>query len=242
MALRGVEARGEEARLEAFESAGKTAMLVAVDGHLAGIVACADTLKPYAKEAVDRLHTMGLRVVMMTGDNRRTADAIARQVGIDRALAEVLPEAKAQEVARLQAEGTPVAMVGDGINDAPALAQADLGIAIGSGTDVAKETGHVVLIKEDLRDVVVALEVARATMRKVKENLFWAFAYNTLAIPIGAGLLYPFVRLVVSPELAAVLMAVSSLTVTLNTLRLKRFVPPSKRVLETRPWRARSAG
>ena len=238
MALRGVEVRGEEARLEALESAGKTAMLVAVDGHLAGIVACADTPKPYAKEAVDRLHTMGLRVVMMTGDNRRTADAIARQVGIDRALAEVLPEAKAQEVARLQAEGTPVAMVGDGINDAPALAQADLGIAIGSGTDVAKETGHVVLIKEDLRDVVVALEVARATMRKVKENLFWAFAYNTLAIPIGAGLLYPFVQLLVSPELAAVLMAVSSLTVTLNTLLLKRFVPPSKRLTEPRPWRA----
>ena len=240
MALRGVELRGEEARLDALESAGKTAMLVAVDGHLAGIVACADTLKPYAKEAVDRLHAMGLRVVMMTGDNRRTAEAIARQVGIRRALAEVLPEAKAQEVARLQAEGTRVAMVGDGINDAPALAQADLGIAIGSGTDVAKETGHVVLIKEDLRDVVVALEVARATMRKVKENLFWAFAYNTLAIPIGAGLLYPFVRLLVSPELAAVLMAVSSLTVTLNTLLLKRFVPPSKRVTEPRSWRVRS--
>jgi Cu+-exporting ATPase len=241
MALRGVEVRGEEARLEALESAGKTAMLVAVDGHLAGIVACADTLKPYAKAAVDRLHAMRLRVVMLTGDNRRTADAIARQVGIDWALAEVLPEAKAQEVARLQAEGARVAMVGDGINDAPALAQADLGIAIGSGTDVAKETGHVVLIKEDLRDVVVVLEVARATMRKVKENLFWAFAYNTLAIPIGAGLLYPFARLVVSPELAAVLMAVSSLTVTLNTLLLKRFIPPSKRVTEPRPWRAGSA-
>jgi Cu+-exporting ATPase len=190
---------------------------------------------------VDRLHAMGLRVVMMTGDNRRTAEAIARQVGIGRALAEVLPEAKAQEVARLQAEGVRVAMVGDGINDAPALAQADLGIAIGSGTDVAKETGHVVLIKEDLRDVVVAFEVARATMRKVKENLFWAFAYNTLAIPVGAGLVYPFARLVVSPELAAVLMAVSSLTVTLNTLLLKRFVPPSKRVAEPRPWRTRSA-
>jgi Cu+-exporting ATPase len=141
MALRGVELRGEEARLEALESAGKTAMLVAVDGHLAGTVACADTLKPYAKEAVDRPHAMGLRVVMMTGDNGRTAEAIARQVGIGRALAEVLPEAKAREVARLQAEGARVAMVGDGINDAPALAQADLGIAIGSGPTSPRRPG-----------------------------------------------------------------------------------------------------
>ena len=240
MALRGVETQGEEARLQALEAQGKTAMLVAVDGHLAGTVACADTLKPYATEAVQRLRAMGLEVVMMTGDNRRTADAIARQVGIGRALAEVLPEAKAQEVARLQAEGARVAMVGDGINDAPALARADVGIAIGSGTDVAKETGQVILIKEDLRDVVVALEVARATMRKVKQNLFWAFVYNTLAIPLGAGLFYPFARLLVSPELAAVLMAVSSLTVTLNTLLLKRFVPPSKQAREPRPWRAPS--
>jgi len=240
MALRGIDVQAEAARLEALEAQGKTAMLVAVDGHLAGIVACADTLKPHAVEAVDRLHELGLQVAMMTGDNRRTAEAIARQVGIDRVLAEVLPETKAREVARLQAEGAGVAMVGDGINDAPALAQADLGIAIGSGTDVAKETGHVILIKEDLRDVVIALEVARATMRKVKQNLFWAFAYNTLAIPLGAGLFYPVARVLVSPELAAVLMAVSSLTVTLNTLLLKRFIPASKRALEPRPWRARS--
>jgi Cu+-exporting ATPase len=204
-------------------------MLVAVDGHLAGIVACADTLKPHAREAVTALRRRGLEVLMLTGDNRRTAAAIARTVGIDRALAEVLPEAKAEEVARLQAGGRGVAMVGDGINDAPALARADVGIAIGSGTDVAKETGHVILIKDDVRDVVVALDVARATMRKVKENLFWAFAYNTLAIPAGAGVLYPFWKLVVSPELAALLMALSSLTVTVNTLLLKRFVPASKR-------------
>jgi Cu+-exporting ATPase len=162
---------------------------------------------------------------MLTGDNRRTAEAIARQVGIERALAEVLPDAKATEVIRLQREGRRVAMVGDGINDAPALARADVGIAIGSGTDVAKETGHVILLKDDLRDVVVAFQVARATMRKVKQNLFWAFAYNTLAIPAGAGVLYPFWTLLVSPELAALLMAASSLTVTLNTLLLKRFEP-----------------
>ncbi len=233
MTLRGVELSGEEGRLQVLEDQGKTAMLVAVDGQLAGIAACADTLKPFAREAVAALQRMGLEVLMITGDNRRTAAAIGRQVGIDRVLAEILPETKANEVARLQVEGQGVAMVGDGINDAPALARADVGIAIGSGTDVAKETGHVILIKDDVRDVVVALEVARATMRKVKQNLFWAFAYNTLAIPVGAGLFYPFWKLVVSPELAALLMAVSSLTVTFNTLLLRRFVPASKQ--ETGP-------
>src|SRR3989304_5338735 len=154
--------------------------------------------------------------------------------GSDRALAEVLPEAKAEEVARLQAEGSGVAMVGDGINDAPALARADVGIAIGSGPDVPKETGHVILIKDDPRDVAVALQIARATMRKVKQNLFWAFAYNTLAIPIGAGLFYPLFKLVVSPELAALPLAGSSLTATFNTRLLKGFVPPSKRANQIR--------
>ena len=228
MALRGLDTAGEEGRLQALESEGKTAMLVAVDGALAGLVACADTLKPHAREAVAALRRMGLETAILTGDNRRTAEAIARQVGIDRVLAEVLPDQKVAEVERLQAEGRRVAMVGDGINDAPALARADLGIAIGSGTDVAKETGHVILLKEDLRDINAAFEVARATMRKVKQNLFWAFSYNTLSIPLGAGLFYPFWRLVVSPELAALLMAVSSLSVTLNTLLLKRFTPRSK--------------
>jgi Cu+-exporting ATPase len=210
---------------ERLEGEGKTVMFVAVDLEPAGLIAVADTLKEHSAEAIAHLHRLGLEVVMITGDNRRTAEAIARQVGIDRVLAEVLPQDKADEVKALQAAGKKVAMVGDGINDAPALAQADVGLAIGSGTDVAKETGDVILIKDDLRDVVVALEVAKATMRKVKQNLFWAFIYNTLGIPIGAGLLYPFIALVVSPELAAAFMAVSSVSVTLNTLLLKRFVP-----------------
>jgi len=178
---------------------------------------------------VKRLHQMGLETAMITGDNRRTAEAIARQVGIDRALAEVLPQDKAEEIKQLQAAGRIVAMVGDGVNDAPALAQSDVGMAIGSGTDVAKETGDVILIKDDLRDVVVALEVARVTMGKVRQNLFWAFFYNILAIPIAAGLLYPLTALIISPELAGLLMAVSSITVTLNTLLLKRFKPSGQR-------------
>jgi Cu+-exporting ATPase len=185
----------------------------------------ADTLKEHSAAAIERLHKLGIEVAMITGDNQRTAEAIAQQVGIDRVLAEVLPQDKAEEVRKLQRSGKKVAMVGDGVNDAPALAQADVGMAIGSGTDVAKETGHVILIKDDLRDVVVALEIAKATMRKVKQNLFWAFVYNTLGIPIGAGLLYPALRVVVSPELAGAFMAISSVSVTLNTLLLKRFVP-----------------
>jgi Cu+-exporting ATPase len=166
---------------------------------------------------------------MITGDNRRTAEAIARQVGIDRVLAEVLPEDKANEVKKVQQEGKKVAMVGDGINDAPALAQADVGIAIGSGTDVAKETGQVVLIKDDLLDVVAGIQVAKATIGKIKENLFWAFGYNTLAIPLAMGIIYPFTAQVVSPELAALLMAFSSVSVTLNTLRMRGFVPSIRR-------------
>ena len=214
---------------ERLEGEGKTVMFVAVDGRPAGVIAVADTLKESSVEAIQRLHRLGLQTIMITGDNRRTAEAIAWQVGIDQVLAEVLPQDKAEEVKKLQAVGKRVAMVGDGVNDAPALAQADVGIAVGSGTDVAKETGDVILIKDDLRDVVVALEVAKATMRKVRQNLFWAFAYNTLGIPLGAGLFYPFFRLVVSPELAGALMAVSSVSVTLNTLLLKRFVPSIQR-------------
>ncbi len=212
-------------KAEKLEADGKTVMFIAVDGQPAGLIAVADTLKEHAAEAIQRLHKMGIETAMITGDNRRTAEAIARQVGIDRVLAEVLPQDKAEEVKKLQALGKKVAMVGDGVNDAPALAKADVGMAIGSGTDVAKETGHVILIKDDIRDVVVVLEIARATMNKVKQNLFWAFIYNTLGIPLAAGLFYPFVALIISPELAGLFMAISSITVTLNTLLLKGFRP-----------------
>ncbi|WP_258358469.1 heavy metal translocating P-type ATPase [Moorella sulfitireducens] len=213
------------AQMEKLEEQGKTAMLMAVNGKAAGIIAVADTLKENAKVAIERLHRMGIKVAMITGDNRRTAQAIARELGIKTVLAEVLPRDKAEEVKKLQAQGLKVAMVGDGINDAPALAQADVGIAIGSGTDVAKETGDIILIKDDIRDVVGALEIGRATMRKIKQNLVWAFIYNISGIPIAAGLLYPFTGLIVSPELAAFFMAISSVSVTLNTLLLKRFQP-----------------
>ena len=226
---RGIDLTTLSEKAEELEEEGKTTMFLAVDGVSAGVIAVADTLKEHSKEAVKLLKKMGLEVIMMTGDNWRTAEAIARQVGIDRILAEVLPEDKANQVRKLQEEGKRVAMVGDGINDAPALAQADVGMAIGSGTDVAKETGEVILIKEDLRDVVSAIEIARATMNKVKQNLFWAFSYNTTGIPIGAGLLYPTFKLIVSPELAAFFMAISSVSVTMNTLLLKRFKPSLRR-------------
>jgi Cu+-exporting ATPase len=229
MAGRSISLDGLMPEAERLEQEGKTAMFVAVDGVAVGIVAVADTLKETSALAIEELHRMKIQVAMITGDNRRTAEAIAQQVGIDRVLAEVLPENKADEVKKLQQEGKTVAMVGDGINDAPALAQADVGIAIGSGTDVAKETGQVILIKDDLLDVVAGMQVARATIRKVKENLIWAFGYNTLAIPFGFGILYPFFAQVVSPELAALLMATSSISVTLNTLRMRGFVPAIRR-------------
>jgi len=226
---RGVNLSWLVAQAEQLEADGKTVMFAGVDGQPAGLIAVADTLKEYSVEAIQRLHKLGLETVMITGDNRRTAEAIARQVGIDCVLAEVLPQDKAEQVKKLQAMGRKVAMVGDGVNDAPALARADVGMAIGSGADVAKETGDVILIKDDIRDVIVALEVARATMNKVKQNLFWAFVYNSLGIPVAAGLLYPFVSLIISPELAGLLMAVSSVTVTLNTLLLRGFRPSIRR-------------
>lgn len=229
MQERAVSLDGLLNRAEELEKEGKTAMFLASNSAGRGIIAVADVLKPNSAQAVTELHQLGLEVIMITGDNRRTAQAIAQQTGIDRVLAEVLPQDKASEVKRLQGEGKKVAMVGDGINDAPALAQADVGIAIGSGTDVAKEAGHIVLIKDDLLDVIAAIQVARATMNKVKENLFWAFAYNIASIPIGAGLLYRFFGLIVSPELAAFLMATSSVSVTLNTMRLRGFVPAIKK-------------
>ncbi|OGO09301.1 MAG: haloacid dehalogenase [Chloroflexi bacterium RBG_13_60_13] len=226
---RNVDLRGLLSEAERLENDGKTAMFVAFGGKPIGIVAVADTLKPTSVRAVAELHRMGLKVAMITGDNRRTAEAIARQVGVDTVLAEVLPQDKATEVKRLQDQGLRVAMVGDGINDAPALAQANVGIAMGAGTDVAKETGHVVLMKDDLLDVVAAIQIARFTMRRVRQNLVWAFGYNALFIPIGAGLIYPFVAQVVSPELAAFLMAVSSLSVTLNSMAMRGYKPSIRR-------------
>ncbi|MCH8089674.1 MAG: copper-translocating P-type ATPase [Chloroflexi bacterium] len=204
-------------------SAGKTPMYVAIDGKPAGVVAVADTLKEDTIEAVRALGKMGIQVVMMTGDNRRTAQAIARQVGIDTVLAEVLPRDKALEVRRLQAEGRMVGMVGDGINDAPALAQADVGIAIGGGTDVAMEAADITLMTGSLHGVVNAIRLSKATMRNIKQNLFFAFVYNTAGIPIAAGLLFPFIGLLLNPGIAAAAMASSSLSVVSNALRLKRF-------------------
>jgi Cu+-exporting ATPase len=198
-------------------------MLIGVDKEAIGIVAVADTLKENSKEAVDRLHKMGIEVVMITGDNARTASAIAKQVGIDRVLSEVLPQDKASEIKKLQAEGKIVAMVGDGINDAPALTQSDVGIAMGAGTDVAMESAGIVLIKNDLLDVVASIRLSKLTMGKIKQNLFWAFGYNTIGIPLAAGILYPFYHtIIITPALAAAFMAMSSVSVTTNSLLMKR--------------------
>lgn len=204
---------------------GKTPMYIALDNKMAGIVAVADTVKENSKKAIEQLHKMGIEVAMITGDNRRTAKAIAKQVGIDRILAEVLPQDKANEVKKLQAEGKKVAMVGDGINDAPALAQADIGIAIGSGTDVAIESADIVLMRSDLMDVPTAIQLSKKTIKNIKENLFWAFGYNTLGIPVAMGVLYIFGGPLLNPIIAATAMSFSSVSVLLNALRLKGFKP-----------------
>jgi P-type Cu+ transporter len=210
---------GEAGRLAAE---GKTPMYVAVDGALQGLIAVADPIKATSREAIDRLHAMGLEIVMLTGDTQRTADAIARAAGIDRVVAGVLPDGKVAEIKRLQAEGKVVAMVGDGINDAPALAQADIGMAIGQGTDVAVEAADIVLMRGDLRSAAQAIGLSRRTMRTMKQNLFWAFIYNVIGIPVAAGVLYPVAGLMLSPVIASAAMAFSSVSVVGNSLRLRR--------------------
>lgn len=217
-----------EAKLREFENVGKTAVLVSIDSELSGIISIADTTKEGAKEAIEALKSMGKEVIMLTGDNERTAKYIGSKIGIDGVIAQVLPQQKEEVISKLKSEGRKVAMVGDGINDAPALATADLGVAIGSGTDVAKETGGIILIKDDVRDVVTALELGKRTVAKIKQNLFWAFAYNTGLIPIAGGALVPFLGVGIFgwlPMLAAVAMAMSSVTVVGNSILLGRYKP-----------------
>jgi Cu+-exporting ATPase len=219
----GVGLDGLSERASELAARARTPVFVAVDGRAAGVVAVADEIKPEAKEAVTALKRLGLEVVMITGDNRRTATEVARAVGVERVLAEVLPEGKAEEVRKLQAEGRLVAMVGDGINDAPALAQADVGIAVGTGTDVAIEAADVTLVGGSLRGVVTAIALSRRTMRVIKQNLFWAFVYNTLGIPLAAGAFYPLLGWKLEPVYASAAMALSSVSVVANSLRLRRF-------------------
>ncbi len=219
----GRDLQGTEEKMASLESQGKTAMIVGVDNSIAGVLAVADTLKEHSADAVKALKMMGKDVVMITGDNRRTGEAIAIQAGIDTVLSEVLPQDKSAEVKKLQSAGRKVAMVGDGINDAPALTQADIGIAIGGGTDVAIESGDIVLIKDDIRDVVIAMDLSGFTMRKIKQNLFWAFIYNSLGIPIAAGVLYPFTGFLLSPIIAGAAMAFSSVSVVSNSLLMRRY-------------------
>jgi len=228
MAEMAVDVSKVEEKTRKLEEDGKTVMFLVVDGVLAGVIGVADTVKEHAKEAIEELRKMNIEVIMVTGDNERTAKAIAKKLGVERIFAEVLPKQKEGMMEKLQGEGKIVAMVGDGINDAPALAKADVGIAIGSGTDVAKETGGIVLVKEDLRDVVIAIKLSKSTLSKIKQNLFWAFAYNAALIPIAAGALVPFFGAEVYnvlPYLAAGAMAFSSVTVVGNSLLLERFKP-----------------
>jgi len=218
-----------EQKIVELESKGKTVLLISKDKKLIGLIAIADTLKETTKTAIEAFKSMGLKVIMITGDNPRTASAVGKQIGIDTILAEVLPQDKALEVKKLQEKGEVVAFVGDGINDAPALAQADVGIAIGSGTDVAVESGEIVLVKDDLLDAVVAVQLSKKVMARIKQNIFWAFAYNTALIPVAAGALYPFFGITFRPELAGFAMAMSSVTVITLSLLLKGYIPPVKR-------------
>jgi Cu+-exporting ATPase len=230
MEERSVDLADLEPVADELAEAGKTPMLIARDGHLIGIVAVADVVKESSQAAVAVLHAMGLEVAMVTGDHAKTAAHIARQVGLDRVLAEVLPQDKAAEVVKLQQAGHKVAMVGDGINDSPALVQADVGVAIGSGADVAIESADIVLMRSDLMDVPTAIALSKRTIRNIKQNLVWAFGYNVVGIPIAAGLLYAFGGPLLNPIFAAAAMSLSSVSVLANALRLKRFKPPTPAV------------
>jgi Cu+-exporting ATPase len=222
MQKRQIVVRNLEEKAEELAGDGKTPMYISLEGKAAGLIAVADTLKENSLQAVEKLKKLGLEVIMLTGDNKKTAEAIARKAGIDRVLPEVLPEDKVHEIKNLQSGGRIVAMVGDGINDAPALAQADVGIAIGSGTDVAMEASDITLIKGDLRGVVSAIELSKRTIKIIKQNLFWAFFYNTAGIPLAAGVLYPFFGILLNPIFASAAMAFSSVSVVSNSLRLRR--------------------
>ncbi len=225
MAENQIDTKSVEEQIVFLENQGKTVMALAEEKHIIAIIAVADTLKKFSRKAVTALHKMGKKVAIITGDNYRVGRAIARQVGIDVVLAEVMPQEKSEEIKKLQSEGNIVAMIGDGINDAPALAQADLGIALGSGTDVAMETGDIVLIKDDLRDVITAIDLSRYTLKKIKQNLFFAFFYNIVGIPVAAGILYSFTGWLLNPALAAAAMAFSSVSVVTNALTMKRYRP-----------------
>jgi Cu+-exporting ATPase len=217
----GVDPGPLTARAEALRAEGQTVMFAALDGRAAGLLAVADPIKQTTPEAIAQLHREGVRIVMLTGDNRTTAEAVARKLGLDEVEADVLPDQKAAAVKRLQVRGRVVAMAGDGVNDAPALARADVGIAMGTGTDVAMESAGVTLVKGDLRGIARARALSHATMRNIRQNLFFAFAYNALGVPIAAGLLYPFTGLLLSPMLAAAAMSLSSVSVIGNALRLR---------------------
>ena len=226
MLAQGIDLAPVSAQRDELASTGRTAVLVAVDGRAVGVIALADAPRESAAAAVAALHDAGIRVVMLTGDNEATARRIAEKLDIDTVIAEVLPEDKAAKIAELQASGKRVAMVSDGVNDAPALAQADLGIAIGAGTDVAIETADVVLMRSDPLDVPVALRIGKGTLRKMRQNLGWAIGYNVIALPIAAGVFYPSLGLMLSPEIAAISMSGSSVIVAVNALLLKRLPLP----------------
>ena len=226
MALEGIDIEKYKSWAERLQNEAKTVVYAAMDKKLLGILALADTLKPYAKEAVAELQKMGKEVIMITGDNEKTAEAIAKMIGVTKAYAKVLPQKKSELIAELQKQGKVVAMVGDGINDAPALAKSDLGIAVGSGTDVAIETGEIILIKDDIRDVVTAIDLSKRTLRKIWENFFWAFIYNVISIPVAAGALYFSYGFALRPEIAGFAMAFSSVSVVTNSLLLRRYRKP----------------